>query len=51
MTQLADGGVPALPLHDALILRRRYASEGAAVLQKAFEEVAGVRPAVAVQHG
>jgi hypothetical protein len=51
MTRLADGGVPALPLHDALILRRSDASEGAAALQRAFEEVAGVCPAAAVQHG
>lgn len=29
MARLADRGVPALPLHDALILRRGDAAEGA----------------------
>jgi hypothetical protein len=38
--------VPALPVHDALLVRERDAEAARAALADAFEAVAGVRPMV-----
>lgn len=49
MERLMERGIPALPMHDGLILRRGDAAESAAVLRDAFAAVAGVCPVVAVR--
>jgi hypothetical protein len=49
MERLTERGIPALPMHDGPILRRRDATESAGVLREAFGEVAGVYPAVAIR--
>ena len=46
MDALRGRGVPALPVHDALIVRERDAEAARAALAEAFEAVAGVRPVV-----
>jgi hypothetical protein len=51
MLSLVDQGVPALPVHDSLIVPAPYEVVASLVLKRAYQDVVGVEPVLEVSRG
>lgn len=51
MEALRQHGIPALPVHDSLLVPRRHLEAAKACLADSFEKVVGVRPYITVKEG